>query len=221
MVHTEDRWGFDKWAESYDEDLLARNQQEDWIFEDYHRVLGKVVEYCELSKNNYSIILDIGIGTGNLAAQFLRRGLHVIGIDPSKAMRKACRKKYPELKVKAGDFLHIPLPPKSVDAIVSSYAFHHLTPAQKEKSVHEMKRVLRDNGRIVIADLMFENNDKEKEIKQELRESGRKDVLDVIEDEYFSLFDNLHNWFVNEGFDFWGEQLTPFVWIFSAVLKGK
>ena len=216
-----DRWGFDEWAKSYDKDVSEGTHQEDWVFEDYDRILDKVVEYCELSANHYLTVLDIGIGTGNLAAQFLGKGLHVIGIDPSKEMRKTCRQKYPQLEVKAGDFLNIPLPPRSVDVIISSYAFHHLTPGQKETSVSEMKRVLRVNGRIVIADLMFKNDSEEKQLKRGLRKSGRNDVLDVIEDEYFGLLDDLFHCFVKEGFNFRGEQLTPFVWIFCALLEDR
>ena len=213
-----DRWGFDEWAKSYDKDVSEGTHQEDWVFEDYDRILGKVVEYCELSVSHYLTVLDIGIGTGNLAAQFLGKGLHIIGIDPSKEMRKICRQKYPNLEVRAGDFLNIPLPPESVDVIISTYAFHHLTPLQKETSIPEMKRVLKPKGRIVIADLMFGNRSEEERIKKALRTAGRSDMLDVIKDEYFGLFDDLFHCFVKEGFDFRGEQLTPFVWIFRALL---
>jgi len=213
-----DRWDFDRWVKSYDKDVSEGTHEEDWVFEDYDRILGKVVEYCELSVNNYLTVLDIGIGTGNLAAQFLGKGLHIIGIDPSKEMRKICRQKYPNLEVRAGDFLNIPLPPESVDVIISAYAFHHLTPLQKETSIPEMKRVLKPEGRIVIADLMFRNRLEEESIKQALGAAGRGDVVGDIEDEYYGLFDALSNSFQQEGFTFRGEQLTPFVWIFRALL---
>ena len=213
-----DRWGFDRWAKSYDKDISEGTHQEDWVFEDYERILGKVVEYCELSANHYLTVLDIGVGTGNLAAKFLGKGLKIIGIDPSREMRKICRQKYDDIQVRAGHFRDIPLPDESVDVIVSAYAFHHLTAAQKEASIPEMKRVLKPKGRIVIADLIFRNRTEEEHIKQELRAAGRGDIIDVIEDEYFGLFDDLRKCFARKGFDFRGEQLTPFVWIFCALL---
>jgi len=211
MPEFEDKWGFDRWAKSYDKDIRNGTHDEDWIFEGYGSILDKVVEYCELSEINYSAVLDIGIGTGNLASRFLNEGLNVIGIDPSKEMRKICRDKYPEIQVKAGDFLHIPLTSESVDLIVSSYAFHHLTPTQKETSIPEMKRVLKSKGRIVISDLMFKNRSEEEKTKHNLRESGQTDVIEVIEDEYFGSFDELRKVFNAEGFSFHGEQLAAFV----------
>ena len=212
------RWGFDQWAKSYDEDIAQGTHSESWIFEDYERVLGKVVEYCDLSKNNCSVVLDIGIGTGNLASLFLNEGLTVVGIDPSEKMRKACERKYPDMQIKDGDFLNIPLRVSSVDVIVSSYAFHHLVPEQKETAVSGMKGVLRANGRIVIADLMFNNVIEKQRIVEKLRQSGRDDIVDTIEDEYFGSFENSCESFHEEGFTFHGKQLTPFVWIFRACL---
>jgi putative AdoMet-dependent methyltransferase len=213
-----DRWDFDRWAKSYDEIILKAVQSNDWMYKEYDRILDKVVDYCDLSRNDYSTVVDIGVGTGNLASRFLDRGLRVMGIDPSREMRKICRQKSPNLEVRAGDFLNIPLTAENVDVIISSYAFHHLTPAQKEASIHEMKRVLKPKGRIVIADLMFRNRTKGESIKQALRAAGRGDIVDDIEDEYYGLFDELSNSFQQEGFAFHGEQITPFVWIFCALL---
>jgi len=215
---SEDRWGFNDWAKTYDKDVERAAQANDWMFRDYDRILDKVVDYCELADNSYSLVLDIGTGTGNLAQRFLIRGLQVIGIEPSEEMRRICQQKYPEIKVIAGDFLNIPLPVKSVDLIVSAYAFHHLTPAQKEESILEMKKVLKPEGRIVIADLMFQNAFQEQRIKQALSESGRNDILEEIEDEYPGYFDDMKKAFSREGFNSKGEQLTESVWILCASL---
>ena len=213
-----DRWDFDRWAKSYDETILRAAQSDDWMFKDYDRILDKVVDYCDLSSNNYSTVVDIGAGTGNLASRFLNRGLRVTGIDPSEEMRKICKQKYHDIQVRAGHFEDIPIPDESTSVIVSAYAFHHLTPVQKEASITKMKRVLRPKGRIVIADLMFGNRTEEERIKRALRMAGRGDIVDDIEDEYYGLFDELSNSFRREEFVFSGEQLTPFVWIFCAIL---
>jgi len=219
MSELEDRWSFNDWAKTYDKDIRDETLEGNWIYENYESVLDKIVEYSELSENDYSIVLDIGVGTGNLAGRFLERNLSVIGIDPSKEMRKICIEKYPELQVNEGNFLNIPIISGSVDIIVSSYAFHHLTQEQKETSIVEMRKVLKPKGRIVIADLMFKNTNKEGEIKESLRKSGQMDVIEAIEDEYFGSFDELNKVFRGEGFSFRGEQLTPFVWIFQAILS--
>lgn len=214
-----DRWNFDNWAKSYDETIAKASQAGDWMYKDYDLILDKVVEYCELTDHKQPIILDIGVGIGALASRFLKMGLCVIGVDPSKEMRKICKYKFPEVKVLAGNFLNIPLPAGSIDIIVSTYAFHHLMTAEKEKAILEMEKVLKTYGRIIIADLMFKNAFSEKKIKQSLRESGKSTMVEDIEDEYYGLFDDLSKLFRREGFSFEGEQITTFVWIFRACLE--
>jgi putative AdoMet-dependent methyltransferase len=213
---SEDVWGFDEWAKSYDMDVVRAARAEDWIFQDYERVLDKVVEYCALEKNNYSTVIDIGTGTGNLASRFLKRGMYVMGIEPSAEMREICQQKYPEMIVEEGDFLTIPLYVPQVDLVVSSYALHHLTPAEKVEAVIEMKRLLKPRGRIVIADLMFRNAAEERRIRQALLETGRNDILREFEDEYPGLFEELTIIFTEEGFSIQGERLTESIWIISA-----
>jgi putative AdoMet-dependent methyltransferase len=107
------------------------------------------------------------------------------------------------------------MPP--VDLIVSAYAFHHLTAADKIDAILEMKRVIKPKGRIVIADLMFRNAAEERRIRQTLREAGRIDILTEFEDEYPGLFEELTVAFNGEGFDFRGERLTESVWIICAL----
>jgi len=214
----EDRWGFDRWAMSYDEDITKAAKSDDWMFKDYDRILDTVVDYCDLTSNEYSTVVDIGTGTGNLAARFAARGLQVIGIEPSEEMRRICQQKYPDITIKVGDFLSIPLPSNSVDLIVSAYAFHHLTPTQKEKSILEMKRVLKSKGRVVIADLMFQNLSQEQLLKQSLHKSSRSDIVEEIEDEYLGFFDDLNKSFNRVGFTCHGERLTAPVWILCACI---
>jgi putative AdoMet-dependent methyltransferase len=213
---SQDRWGFDEWAKSYDLDVIRAARAEDWIFQDYERILDKVVEYCELDKNSYKSVIDIGTGTGSLAIRFLKRGMNVIGIEPSIEMRKICQEKYPEMMVEEGDFLTIPLYLPHVDLIVSAYALHHLTPAEKVSAVIEMKRLLKPKGRIVIADLMFRNAAEERRIRQALQDTGRNDILDEFKDEYPGLFEELTIIFTEEGLSIQGERLTESVWIISA-----
>jgi putative AdoMet-dependent methyltransferase len=215
----EDKWGFNGWAKSYDQDVTKAARSDDWMFKDYDHILDKVIDYCELASNRYSAVLDIGIGTGNLTSRFIGKVINIIGIDTSREMLAMCRQKYPAVELRIGDFLKIPLPPQSVDLVVSSYAFHHLTPVEKEESILEMRRVLKPKGRVVLTDLMFKDSSQEQHIKQALRESGRGDVVDEIDEEYPALFADLEKTFRREGYIFRGEQLTDSVWILCAQLR--
>ena len=54
--------------------------------------------------------------------------------------------------------------------------------------------------------------------KIKLRELGRNEILEEIEDEYFGYFDEIKEVFSREGFNSKGEQLTDSVWIICASL---
>ena len=213
-----DKWGFDTWAETYDKDVLDESRSYYFTFKDYHRVLDTIVEYADLPGKKYMRVLDIGIGTGNLAGKFLEAGLDITGIDPSREMMKICREKHPEIPVIPGDFLNIPLPPQSIDLIVSSYAFHHLTPEEKAEAAYVMKRVLRPGGRIIIADLMFRNAAERKRIEDSLRRAGRDEIVEEYQEEYPGFFEDIVEAFDKAGFVTDGEQLTQSVWIIRACL---
>ena len=49
-------------------------------------------------------------------------------------------------------------------SIISTYAFHHLNEDEKYIAIGEMIRVLKDNGLIIIGDLMFESKEAEEQI---------------------------------------------------------
>jgi ubiquinone/menaquinone biosynthesis C-methylase UbiE len=156
-----DRWDFDSWAKDYDKDIRENNGDLK-IYINYDSILGKVYELAIDSNINKPCILEIGVGTGNLAGRFLNEGYNIIAIDQSRAMLNVAKEKYPKLKVRLGDFLKIPYSDKSFDAIVSIYALHHLNNNEKSIAIKEMVRVVKDNGKIVIGDLMFESDtDKE------------------------------------------------------------
>src|SRR6202000_1261543 len=55
----------------------------------------------------------------------------------------------------AADLRYFRLPPSYADLIVSSYALHHLTHAEKYELTRRMAQGLRPGGRLVIADMMF------------------------------------------------------------------
>jgi putative AdoMet-dependent methyltransferase len=209
---------FNKWATSYDAQVHKASPTDEWMFGSYDRVLDKVVEYCRLKENSYTSALDIGTGTGNLAARFCKYNMQVTSIDPSSRMRKIYGKKYPAISVLPGDFLNYPRSLPQVDVIVSAYAFHHLTALEKIKAVSMMKSLLKPKGRIVIADFMFKNAAEVGRVRQSIRETSGGDILATFKDEYPGLFDDLTDIFRQEGFTVDGEQLTVSVWIIRACL---
>ena len=182
----QDKWNFNSWAKSYDDDVKKDN----WdlkIYKNYELILQGVYDLVEELDRNNSKILEIGVGTGNLASKFLNNNYEIIGIDQSREMLSVAKEKYPSLKVRLGEFLKIPYDSKSFDVIISTYAFHHLNDDEKYIAIEEMIRVLKENGVIIIGDLMFESKEAEEQIFKTLSQKQ----IDEIKDEYYSYIELL------------------------------
>lgn len=182
----EDKWNFNSWAKSYDDDVKKDNGELK-IYKNYELILQSVYDLVEELNRKNSKILEIGVGTGNLASKFLNNNYEIVGIDQSIEMLSVAKEKYPRLKVRLGEFLKIPYDNKSFDIIISTYAFHHLNESEKCIAIEEILRVLKDNGVIIIGDLMFESKDSEEKILKNLSQKQ----IDVIKDEYYSYIDSL------------------------------
>ncbi|MFC5471016.1 methyltransferase domain-containing protein [Cohnella suwonensis] len=146
-----DKWGFDRLASTHDERVNARLDG----YEDYEELLGRIVECVKPAGGEHG--LDIGTGTGNLAAGFLEAGCRMSGVDQSKEMLKLCRSKHPALETKVGNFLALPYLEKQFDFVVTSFAFRHLTSDQQPLALEEMLRVLKPGGRLCIGDKLGED----------------------------------------------------------------
>src|SRR5438477_3844110 len=62
-------------------------------------------------------VIDLGCGSGIWAAELIRAGYDVLGVDQSKAMIRLARKKAPRAKFIQASFLDVKLP--ACDAVTS------------------------------------------------------------------------------------------------------
>ncbi|NJE53886.1 class I SAM-dependent methyltransferase [Thermococcus sp. 21S9] len=193
-----ERWDFDDWAESYDEDV----EIDDWIHRDYWNVLKLVAERAK------GLVLDVGCGTGDIL-RFLDPE-NYIGLEPSPGMRERFREKY-GFEPLGGHFLRIPLPDGSVDTVVTTYAFHHVPDEEKQDAIREMLRVLRPGGKIIIADVMF----KSEEAKMCI--GGEDGLTEEIEDEYFATVEGLRKICEKLGLECQFERVNRYVWLAEIV----
>ncbi len=130
-------------------------KQWDTLRADYfdESVIIKALEHAHLDKT--MIAVDVGTGTGFVAAGLAPLAQRVIGIDFSQAMLdKACENIIKlglmNVEFRQGDVEHLPLEDESADAVFANMALHH-TP-DPLIVIREMARVVKRNGRIVITD---------------------------------------------------------------------
>lgn len=144
---------FDEWAETYDASVV------DYVgfpFEGYVEVLDRVARLADAGPG--MTVLDLGIGTGQLAERFLRAGCTVWGLDFSVKMLAAARAKFPSIELIKADLLgDWPIDhDQEFDRIVSGYVFHELDPSSKVRLIKRLVGVhLRPGGRMVVGDISF------------------------------------------------------------------
>lgn len=205
-----DKWGFDSWAKSYDNSVYDNSKDGLKLFEKYDYVLDTAAKMIE--ENECLKVLDIGCGTGNLYGR-LKHNIQYTGLDQSIEMLIEVKGKYPAINVRLGNFLEEPFIIKEFDAIVTTYAFHHLNTVEKEKSINLLLRYLKSGGKIIIADLMFLNESERQRQKEEFFKRGRKDLWDIIEDEYYTDIERLKKYAELLGCGFKYQHLVNFTWL--------
>lgn len=213
-----DKWDFDSQAADYDQSLKMHGFRFN-VHQDYETALEKVVDTMPLEAAQ--TCLDIGVGTGNLGAKFLTKGIHVIGVDQSEKMLQACKQKYPEMEVRKGHFLALPILDQHMDGIVSSYALHHISDEQKLLALVEMDRVLRPKGAICIVDLMFQDDSQRKEVLQHFEESGNKEAIYAIEDEFYANRSLLVDWLQSHNYQVTTHTFNPILSMIYATKNGQ
>jgi ubiquinone/menaquinone biosynthesis C-methylase UbiE len=95
-----------------------------------------------------SKILDVGCGTGHLAAELERRGYEVWGVDLSEAMVRYAREHYNPDRFRLGDIERIPFPGNTFDGVMCLGVMEYLN--SDEPALREIWRVLKPGGRAVI-----------------------------------------------------------------------
>ena len=148
--------GFDVWADGYDESVRLADESDASPFAGYAAILKEI--YGRVCASGAKAVLDIGFGTGTLAGQLYQQGCDVFGQDFSSRMIQLAQGKMPRAQLYQGDFslgLVQELKQQRYDAIIATYALHHLTDEQKVAFFQELLPLLQDNGCIYVGDVAF------------------------------------------------------------------
>ncbi|MEF8789217.1 MAG: class I SAM-dependent methyltransferase, partial [Haloarculaceae archaeon] len=136
---------FDEYAAEYDEDKS----------DEYLACVSLVVEHAAPEPDD--VVLDLGTGTGAIALALAPDAGRVIGRDISEGMMERAREKTAERGIENVEFgegtFREPNVEVPVDIVVSNFAMHHLSDAEKREAI----RTVADLGprRFVLGDVMF------------------------------------------------------------------
>jgi ubiquinone/menaquinone biosynthesis C-methylase UbiE len=151
------RQQFEAWAGTYDRSLLNR-----FLFQPSYRMFLEEL-YAWRSDGQPFDLLDVGCGTGTFDAMLAGSPLaaRVTGMDYAPAMCHVADEKATKagvsdrLRYVAGDSEHLPFADGSFDVVTCSNSFHHYPHPQRV--VHDMRRVLRPGGRLMLIDGFRDN----------------------------------------------------------------
>jgi demethylmenaquinone methyltransferase / 2-methoxy-6-polyprenyl-1,4-benzoquinol methylase len=96
-------------------------------------------------------VLDACCGTGDLALAAERAGGQVVGLDFSERMLERARRKSASIEWVRGDLLELPFEDASFDAATVGFGVRNV--ADLERSLRELRRVLRPGGRLGILEI--------------------------------------------------------------------
>ena len=105
-------------------------------------------------------VLDMATGTGAQARAFSDVGAHVVGVDLSARMLAVARRKNrdPNTTFIEDDATALPMPDESFDVGCVSLTLHEMPPSVRSRAVHELARVTRRGGTVVVVDFARPRN---------------------------------------------------------------
>ena len=95
-------------------------------------------------------VLNVGVGSGALEVLAARKGVEIWALDPSlRAIENLERVLELGERARAGYSQDLPFPADHFDAVVMSEVLEHLDDEVREQSLIEVRRVLKEGGRLL------------------------------------------------------------------------
>jgi SAM-dependent methyltransferase len=95
-------------------------------------------------------ICDMGCGPGQIARYLHRQGVEALGVDLSPRMIEEAQRLNPEIHFHQGDMLNLTDADHSWGGIAAFYCIIHIPREQIVDALHEMKRVLKPGGVLLV-----------------------------------------------------------------------
>ncbi|MGB8492741.1 MAG: methyltransferase domain-containing protein [Bacteroidales bacterium] len=129
------------------------------IAKKYDRVFGRMVEGLRIAglrivrPSGGMNILDVGCGTGRFLGLFHRYGCNLYGLDQSPSMLDVAKGRLGDTaRLEYGNAISMPYENRKFDLIISMLTLHEMSQQTRLKVISEMKRVLKNDGRMLLID---------------------------------------------------------------------
>ncbi|MCX4751323.1 methyltransferase domain-containing protein [Kitasatospora sp. NBC_01287] len=93
-------------------------------------------------------VLDVGTGTGVVAAAAAARGARVTAVDADPGMVELARQAVPEAAARVATLPELPFADDEFDAVVGNFVLNHV--GRPRQALAELRRVTRPGGRIAV-----------------------------------------------------------------------
>jgi ubiquinone/menaquinone biosynthesis C-methylase UbiE len=114
--------------------------------------------------SNSGEVCDLGCGPGHVARYLRDIGVNVFGMDISSAMLEEARRRNPDTRFERGNMLSLPLPDSKLSGIVAFYSICNLPSNLLPLVFKEMRRVLNQNGLLLLSFHVGDETLQEKEL---------------------------------------------------------
>lgn len=95
-----------------------------------------------------TVLLDVGTGTGTVAALAVGRGARVTAVDAEPSMVAATAARLPEAEVRPAILPALPFPDATFDAVVANFVINHV--GDPAATVAAMRNAARPGGRVAV-----------------------------------------------------------------------
>lgn len=185
-----DAQDFDAWSKSYDESVL---KQETYPFAGYDEIVEEVI-----NQTNGQKVLDLGIGTENIASQLVERGLDIIGLDFSEEMLRLANEKIPEADLrlydaneKSPEFDH------DFDTVIMTYFIHHFHEKRQEELINQLMKITK---KLIIGDVMTYTASQMEWVKEKDYKDWDDNEWYITVEHYLELFPDYEITFIRKSY---------------------
>jgi ubiquinone/menaquinone biosynthesis C-methylase UbiE/DNA-binding transcriptional ArsR family regulator len=117
------------------------------------------------------LLVELGIGTGELLPQLAVAWQQIIGVDQSQAMLDEARRRSAalsgyEIELRLGELATLPVADALADAVLMNMVLHHAP--QPKRVLQDAARILHPGGRLVLAELLRHDQDWTREVLADL-----------------------------------------------------